>query len=184
MGVVNGERFAVMAGTGLDATMMRNVSTDDKDDLGRLAYVWSGLHAIRTDPVRMRIRVNGRTWFTGKATCVLVGNVGTITGGIKPFPHASLVDGQLEVAVVTAITTMDWARVFARLATGHPSRSPFVATTRASKIVVDLARKAPYELDGGDRKRTAKLRFRVEPGAITVCVPVALVAPRPAREDR
>ena len=29
----------------------------------------------------------------------------------------------------------------------------------------------PYELDGGDRKPTKHLKVRVEPAAITVCVP-------------
>jgi diacylglycerol kinase (ATP) len=184
VGVVNGERFAVMAGTGLDAITMRNVSTDQKELLGRLAYFRSGITAIRKDPVLMSICVNGRPWFTGKASCVLVGNVGTITGGIKLFPQASAVDGKLEVAAVTANTTMGWARVFARLVTGHASRSPFVRTTRAKKIDIELAKKAPYELDGGDRKATNKLKFRVEPGAVTVCVPVALsVARRAAKRS-
>jgi diacylglycerol kinase (ATP) len=185
LGVVNGECFAVMAGTGLDAITMRDVGTEEKELLGRLAYFRSGMNAIRKDPVLMSIRVNGKTWFTGKASCVLVGNVGTMTGGIKAFPNASPVDGKLEVAVVTANTTMDWARVFARLVTGHANRSPFVRTTRATKVVVELAKKAPYELDGGDRKPAAKLKFRVEPGAITVCVPVALsVSRRPAKRTR
>jgi YegS/Rv2252/BmrU family lipid kinase len=174
VGVVNGERFAVMAGTGLDAITMRNVSTVQKERLGRLAYLRSGMNALRKDSVRMSIRVNGETWFTGKSSCVLVGNVGTITGGIKPFPNASPIDGKLEVAAVTADTTTDWARVFARLATGHANRSPFIRTTRAKKIVIELEHKAPYELDGGPRKPTRKLKFRVEPGAITICVPVAL----------
>ena len=29
----------------------------------------------------------------------------------------------------------------------------------------------PYELDGGDRKATKKLKIKVKPGAITVGVP-------------
>jgi YegS/Rv2252/BmrU family lipid kinase len=178
VGVVNGERFAVMAGTGVDAITMRDVSTEGKERLGRLAYFRSGVNALRKDPVPMTIRVNGKAWFTGEASCVLVGNVGTIAGDLKPFPDASPVDGKLEVAVVTANTKMDWARVFARLATGHADRSPFVRTTRATKIVVALEEEAPYELDGGDRGLTSKLKFRVEPGAITVCVPVALSVTR------
>jgi hypothetical protein len=32
-------------------------------------------------------------------------------------------------------------------------------------------RKIPYELDGGDRKKVKKLKAKVEPGAIVVCVP-------------
>jgi hypothetical protein len=29
----------------------------------------------------------------------------------------------------------------------------------------------PYELDGGARKKAKRLKIRVEPAAITVCVP-------------
>jgi diacylglycerol kinase family enzyme len=38
---------------------------------------------------------------------------------------------------------------------------------------VDFDRPTPYELDGGVRKPTKKLRIKVRPASITVCVPVA-----------
>src|SRR5689334_22123870 len=47
VGVMNGERFAVMAGTGLDALIMDDVSRAEKERLGRLAYVRSGVKAIK-----------------------------------------------------------------------------------------------------------------------------------------
>jgi diacylglycerol kinase (ATP) len=186
VGILNDECFAVMSGTGLDAITMRAVSKVDKERLGRFAYFRSGIKATRQPPVQMTIRVDGKPWFSGAASCVLVGNVGTITGGIKPFPEASPVDGKLDMAVVTANTRMDWVRVFARLATKHADRSPFVRTTRAKKITVRMQSKAPYEIDGGDRKPTKKLKFRIDPGALTVCVPRALVSPRraPSRQRR
>jgi hypothetical protein len=43
--------------------------------------------------------------------------------------------------------------------------------TSAKKIDVRLDRKAPYELDGGDRKPRKRLRFEADPSAITICVP-------------
>ncbi len=41
VGVLNGERFAVMAGAGADAIIMRDAD-GGKDHFGRLAYVWAG----------------------------------------------------------------------------------------------------------------------------------------------
>src|SRR4030088_379339 len=41
-GRINGRRFAVMAGTGLDALMIRETSRDLKDRFGRAAYIWTG----------------------------------------------------------------------------------------------------------------------------------------------
>ena len=37
---------------------------------------------------------------------------------------------------------------------------------------VKLSRKVLYELDGGDRMKMKSFKVKVEPGAITVCVPV------------
>jgi diacylglycerol kinase family enzyme len=142
------------------------------------------MNAVRRPPVQTKIHVNGKPWFSGKASCVLVGNVGTMTGGIKLFPKASPVDGKLELAVVTAATEIEWARVFARVATGHASRSPFVRTTRATRISVKLKTTEPYELDGGDREPTKTLEFSVEARAMPVCLPAPIPAPRRAPRKR
>ena len=42
VGRINGERFAVMAGAGLDASMIRDADAGLKDQVGRLAYVVTG----------------------------------------------------------------------------------------------------------------------------------------------
>ena len=44
-------------------------------------------------------------------------------------------------------------------------------TTKAKKIRVKLDRKMPYELDGGDEMPVDRLKIRVEPAAVTICVP-------------
>ena len=43
--------------------------------------------------------------------------------------------------------------------------------TKAQTINVKLSRKVLYELDGGDRKKVKSFKVKVEPGAITVCLP-------------
>ena len=170
-GVVNDERFAVMAGTGFDALMMSEVDRALKDRLGRLAYLWTGAKAMRANRVRARVRVDGKVWFDGATSCVLLGNVGTITGGLVVFEKARPDDGRLEVGVVTARGVSDWLRVFARLLRRQARRSPLVRTTGGERVEVVLDRPMPYELDGGDRKPTRRLEAKVEPAAVRVCVP-------------
>ena len=58
-----------------------------------------------------------------------------------------------------------------RTAVGSADRSKFVQTTKAQKIRIKLDRKMPYELDGGDEKPVKRLEDRVEPAAVTICVP-------------
>jgi diacylglycerol kinase (ATP) len=164
------ERFTVMAGVGFDAAMIRG-SEDLKDRIGRLAYVWSGTRNVRHEGFGAQIELDGDPWFDGRATCILVGNVGDLFGGIEVFPDAEPDDGRLEVGVVTAEGALQWARTLARAATGDPVRSPFVPATKARTVEVELDRKVRYELDGGDRSKVRSFRVDVEPGALRLCVP-------------
>jgi diacylglycerol kinase (ATP) len=171
VGVINGERFAVMAGTGFDAEMIKEADSGLKDRVGRAAYVWTGARAAGTKPQRARIRVDGRKWFDGKASCVLFANVGEIASGVHAFADARPDDGVLDIGVVTASSRLQWVRVMGRMIAGRPKASKFVRMTRGSNIDVRLGHKAPYELDGGARKSAKRLRVRVEPRAVSICVP-------------
>jgi diacylglycerol kinase (ATP) len=171
VGKLNGERFAVMAGAGFDARMIRDADRGMKDRVGRLAYIFTGAKNLRGRRVRTRIRVDGEKWFDDAASCVLVGNVGTILGGIDAFEHARPDDGRLELGVVTADGILQWARALGRTAIGKAEKSPFVQTTSGKRIDVWMDRPQPYELDGGTRGKSKHLKIRVEPAAIAVCVP-------------
>jgi YegS/Rv2252/BmrU family lipid kinase len=171
LGVINGEHFAVMAGVGFDAELIRDADRGLKDRLGTLAYVWTGLRHISGGAVPMTIKVDGTPWFSGEATGVLLGNVGTITGGIRAFDDALPDDGWLDVGVTTAKGPIQWARTFGQLGLGRSEKSPFVRITRARKVSVKLAAPMPYELDGGARTTTRRLKVKIEPAAITICVP-------------
>jgi diacylglycerol kinase (ATP) len=171
LGRVNGEHFAVMAGVGLDAEMIRDADRGLKDRLGRLAYFWTGARHVAGSRTPMRITLDGTVWFDGTASCVLLGNVGTITGGVPALDDAEPDDGWLEVGVTTAEGPVQWARTFGRIVFGRSERSPFVRITRARKVRIELREPRTYELDGGARKPVGRLKARVAPGALVVCVP-------------
>jgi diacylglycerol kinase (ATP) len=173
VGKVNGERFAVMAGAGLDALMIRDADGALKDRLGRAAYILTGAKNAASGRVGTRVRIDGQQWFAGKASCVLVGNVGKIMGNIAAFPDASADDGLLEIGIVTAKGRWQWSRTLARTAVGDATASPFVESARGRKFDIRFNKSIRYELDGGDRKKTKRLRIKVCPGALTVCVPSA-----------
>jgi diacylglycerol kinase (ATP) len=171
VGRLNGERFAVMAGSGIDAAMIRDADGALKDRLGRIAYVWAGLKNLRSEPFGAEVKVDGVSWFKGDATCVLIGNLGGLFGGIEVFGDARPDDGKLEVGVVTADGFTQWARTAARTMVAAADASPFVRATRAQSVKVKLTRKVLYELDGGDRVKTRSYKVKVEPAAVTLCVP-------------
>ena len=152
VGKINGERFAVMAGAGLDAHMIHDADGGLKDRFGRLAYIWTASKNLRAEPFKAPIDINDELWYKGSASCVLLGNVGSLFGGIEAFDNAKPDDGLLEVGVTNAEGLGQWARTVARTAVGTTSKSPFVQVTKAKKIRIELDRKVAYELDGGDRE--------------------------------
>jgi diacylglycerol kinase (ATP) len=170
-GTVNGEHFAVMAGAGFDARMIADASRKMKARFGRAAYLWTGTRNLMLHRASAVIEVDGKRFFRGRVSAVLAGNVGKILGGLEVFRGAEPDNGLLELGVVTARNPADWARVFGRIVAGQPAKSKFVRTTRGKKIRIRFDRPFPYELDGGDRKPARKLKIKVRPASITVCVP-------------
>jgi diacylglycerol kinase (ATP) len=171
LGMLDGERFGVMAGVGFDGAMINDADRKMKDRLGKLAYVWTGLRHLDGEPATAKIVVDGTKWFDDEASCVLIGNVSRISGGIKAFDDAKPDDGWLDVGVATAQGALQWARTLGTMAVGRSDHSPFVRTTRARRVDVKLATKMEYELDGGARAKTKHFSAAVAPGAVKICVP-------------
>jgi diacylglycerol kinase family enzyme len=172
VGRFEGERFAVMAGAGFDAAMIKGAE-ELKDRLGRGAYVVGGAAKLRAPSFEAKIKIDGTRWYKGPASCILVGNMGALFGGIEVFADARPDDGLLDVGVLTSEGPVQLVRAAARTALGSADKSPFVRITRGRKLRVKLDRKVPYELDGGDRTKLRSFKVKIEPGAITVCVPRA-----------
>jgi diacylglycerol kinase (ATP) len=168
---MNGERFAVMAGAGMDAEMISGADGTMKNRLGRAAYVFTGAKAVRRTGFEAKIRIDGAPWYEGKASCILAGNVGGLFGGIEVFADARPDDGQIDVGVLTADSLAQWARTVGRTVIDSAERSPFFRVTRAHKVSVKLDRKVLYELDGGARSKVKAYKVKVEPAAITLRVP-------------
>ena len=160
LGRVNGEHFAVMAGVGFDADMIDG-RRPRREGPARQARVRPGRPAARpTAPTAgCGSRWTATRWFGGDASCVLLGNVGKITGGIPAFDDAEPDDGWLEVGVATASGALQWARTLGRMAVGrsdqlalHPHHpGPQGRTSR-------LSAPTRYELDGGAREPVTRSR--------------------------
>ena len=170
-GSVNGEHFTVMAGAGFDALMIKEADAGMKDRVGRVAYLWTGARNLNARRVKAVVTVDGRSFFKGSISCVLVGNVGKVVGGIEAFSGARPDDGLLDLGVVTAKNPLQWTRTLGRVALGKTEKSPFVETTRGKRFTIRFNRRFPYELDGGARPASKKLRIKVHPSSITICVP-------------
>ncbi|MDO8308666.1 MAG: diacylglycerol kinase family protein [Actinomycetota bacterium] len=170
---VNGNHFAIMAGGGLDALVMRDASDGMKERLGRVAYLWSGARNLAVKPVKATIDLEGRRFYKGPITCVLFGNMSEVLGGIEVFDGSSADDGMIEMGVVSAKSRTQWLRTLTRAAVGRVEGSPFVSTTRGTSMTVEFDQRVAYEVDGSEQKPTRKLKVKVMPKSTTICVPNA-----------
>ncbi len=168
VGRANGEPFAVMAGSGFDALMIRDADSKTKERLGVGAYVISAARNLRTRLVATTVTVDDQEWFNGRTVMVLVGNFGSITGGVEVFPDADPSDGRLDVGVVAANRLTDWLSVGYRLLRRLPQKPELVRRTQGTSILIQTTEPRRYELDGEERAATDRVEISVQSQALTV----------------
>jgi diacylglycerol kinase (ATP) len=181
---VNGETFAVMAGSGFDALMIRDANSDTKRRFGSAAYVVSAARNLPAQLVPTTVEVDGARVYEGRTAMVLVGNCGAVTGGLEVFPDAVPDDGVLDVAILAARSPMEWASVLWRLVRGLPQRTNLVERFRGRSVKIHTASPRPYELDGEDRPAADTLELSVRPRALHVRVPAEAALSGPEGANR
>jgi diacylglycerol kinase (ATP) len=167
----NGHLFNVMAGTGFDVAML-NDAEETKEKLGTFAYVGAAVRKTRKRKLfATKIDIDGATFFEGRVSCVLVGNSGSLKGGIKAFPDATPTDGRLHVAAVTAVGMREWANLMVTAVLRKQKWSGHSEIGEGTSMTVTFDRKRRFELDGGVKGRAKKLEFEIQPRSLVVCAP-------------
>ena len=170
-GVCNGLTFNVMAGSGFDVDML-NDAEEKKEKLGTLAYVGAAVRETRNrEMFHTEVSVDGKNFYEGPASCVLLGNTGSLKAGVDAFPDASPTDGRLHVAVVTATGVHEWAHLMLTAVLRKQHWSGNAEIGDGTEITVKFDRKRPFELDGGVKGKEKKLKFEIRPRSLVVCAP-------------
>jgi len=168
-GTCNGLTFNIMAGTGFDAAMI-DAADDDKERLGMVAYLRAGVKQARErEAFETRVKIDDERVFEGSASCVLVGNIGTLKGGVEAFPDASPSDGVLDVAVMTSTGLKEWAGLMVSAVRGRQNLSGHAQLWTGRSISVRTESKHRFELDGGVKGTSKKFKFEVVPRSLILC---------------
>jgi hypothetical protein len=118
---------------------------------------------------RVTVRVDGRPWFTGRATTVVVAN-GQFLRRSDVVPRGHPGDGWAEVQVY-ALGRRARAEMRRRLPTGTHVTHPDVRGGRARRVEVDVAGgRLPLEVDGRRRGRGHHLAVTLMPAAVRLLV--------------
>jgi diacylglycerol kinase (ATP) len=177
--------FLVMAGTGFDATIMEATPEALEVRVGPLAYVISGLRAVRGRRTRVTLTLDDGPPLRRRTRTVLVGNSGTLLGGLVLMPTASVDDGLLDVVSIAPKGLAGWVAVLVRVLTRRRHGHQRVEHWQARSIVIAADAPQASQIDGDPIGEVGELRIRVEQGALVVRVPdVELPEPPPITNPR
>ncbi|SER34684.1 diacylglycerol/lipid kinase family protein [Microlunatus flavus] len=161
------DRFAVMAGTGLDAMIMEGVDERLKKFIGPGAYFLSAAKALGRLPVPVQVTVDGKR-HRRKAIITVIGNCGELTGDLELIPGAQPDDGQLYVYVAFPSRPTHWIKAFIRLVTRRPQKDDHVEVWAGRKVEIRLQAEDAYELDGDVEGEGTVLTGEVDPGSLRI----------------
>jgi len=172
IGDVEGHAFAVMAGIGFDAALLRDASTSLKARIGAPAYAVSALRHLRDRPMSLQIRIDDEPTRTRRARTVVIGNVGRLQGGVDLLPGASPDSGQFEVAILAPRTLGHWAALTWGVVVRRQRHVRHREVLHGSRITVTSDHDEPRQLDGDVIDPGRSLSIAVRPGALLICVPL------------
>ena len=170
VGVCGEHKFAIMAGLGFDAAMMRDAPEKLKSKVGWPAYVVSAARHLRGRRTSVRITLDDQQPMSRKARTVVVGNVGKLQGGIPLMPDARPDDGVLDVVVIAPRNLLDWLRVAAVVIVRRHRPDFRVERFRARRVRIEAEQPMPQQLDGEVIGDHSTMDISIEPRALLVRV--------------
>ena len=179
--------FVVMAGLGLDAKMIALTNPKLKKAVGWLAYIDAGVRAIPDlKPVKLRFSIDGSPERTTSVHTIIIGNCGSLPGGILLLPDAKPDDGILDIAVLKPSGLFGWIKVWNKVTWENGvlrktalGRSIIDLTTDVKGVLystgmdlrMTVEQPQEFQLDGDEFGAAKSVHAWVEPGALTVKIP-------------
>ncbi|ADU49921.1 diacylglycerol/lipid kinase family protein [Intrasporangium calvum] len=170
------EVFLIMTGLGFDGEIMAGTNERVKGVLGWPAYLLSGLGNLFNRGFTVEVTASGAAGVVGQpgdrlrrhARTVIVGNCGTLQGGIELMPEAEYDDGVLDAVVIAPRGAFGWASVIADVSTRHRVGHQRLDRMRGRDFTIVANRPTETEIDGDPVGPRSRLDIRVEPSSLVV----------------
>ncbi|TDU89647.1 diacylglycerol kinase family enzyme [Kribbella voronezhensis] len=165
------DRFAVMAGLGLDAAIISEAPPHLKAQIGWTAYLVSAAKNINHPSVQVRIKLDDAEPVERRVRTVVIGNVGMLQANIPLLPDARPDDGLIDVVVIAPRRVTQWPLVFWRVMTRTKRTEMYLERFTGRKVEITAAVAVQRQLDGDGIGPGRSLTAEVEPGSLVVRVP-------------
>ncbi len=164
-----GERryFLLMAGIGLDASVVEGTRPGLKRRFGKAAFWYAGLeHVLSWKPVNFNLEVEGETF---PATFAAIGNGSRYGGGLRVTPRARLDQPEFEICIINSRSRLRYLRLIPAILRGDITDQPpdlrFIRATRA-RVTGKVAVQVDGELIG-----KPPMTFEIVPDPIELIYP-------------
>lgn len=171
VGVVGDLKFAVMAGLGFDAAIMRDAPEGLKRTVGWPAYVFSAGRHLRGHGFRVAITIDDGTPMDHRVRGIVVGNVGKLQAGFPLLPDAEPDDGLLDVVVIAPRNILDWGLLAGRVIRRAEKPDRRLERHRGQRVLVEASRPQPRQVDGDVIEDGTTMDISIEPRSLQVRVP-------------
>ncbi len=161
--------FLLMAGIGLDATIVQGVDLNLKRLTGIGAYLASGLDYLARLPLTpFSIDLNGNHY---ESTFTVIANAASYAVWFKLTPEARMDDDKLDICLFNSHSRLAYLKYALMSLTGTHMRSPGVVHQEACRIKANSNDAALVQLDG-DVVGNLPMQFEILPQALRVIAPV------------
>ena len=166
---VEERRYINVAGTGFDSAV-EEVAAGMRRRLGaRGHYALATVKTLsRFVPAMFHVELDGAS-LDVDAMLVVIGNGMAYGGGMRVLPQASIVDGQLDVCIVTAMSKVAFLRAFPKVYVGRHGTHPNVMMLKGTNLKIEANRRMLVFADG-ERVGSLPAVFTVLPKALSVVV--------------
>ena len=159
--------FVLMAGIGLDASVVQRTHPRLKKRIGRGAFWISGLsHLADWKPSPFTLEIDGRE-YTG--TFAAIGKAARYGGDLLITPGARLDKPEFEVCIIETLSRFSYLRLLSyAVRSGMPRNKPGVRFVNATRV--RATGDAPVQVDG-ELLGQLPMRFEIAPHSLEVIVP-------------
>ena len=159
--------FALMAGIGLDASIVRNVRPKLKKRIGKGAFWISGLsHLASWSPHPFKLEIDGREY---TATFAAIGKAPRYGGDLAITPEARLDEPLFEVCMIETSNRFRYLRLLSyAMRAGMPRDNPAVRFVKTDKV--RAFGNSQVQIDG-ELIGSLPMRFEIAPHSLEVIVP-------------
>jgi diacylglycerol kinase (ATP) len=162
-------RYINVAGTGFDSAVEEVASAMRRRLGARGHYALATIKTLsRFVPAGFHLEIDGRS-LNVDAMLVVVGNSFAYGGGMRVLPQASVIDGELDVCIVSAMSKAAFLRAFPKVYVGKHATHPNVTMLRGRELKVEANRRMLVFADG-ERVGSLPAVFKVLPKALPVVI--------------